>query len=105
MQHKPPYFEHHIFFCTNHRENGEQSCANYDAQNMRDYAKQICKNKGLNHVRVNQAGCLGRCEHGPVAVVYPEGVWYQLVDTSDIDEIVSSHLENGNIVSRLEIQE
>jgi (2Fe-2S) ferredoxin len=36
-----------------------------------------------------------------VAVVYPEGVWYSYVDQSDIDEIVESHLKNGQVVERL----
>jgi (2Fe-2S) ferredoxin len=54
-------------------------------------------------VRVNKAGCLDRCEHGPVAVVYPEAVWYTFIDTSDIDEIVESHLRDGQPVRRLMI--
>ena len=37
----------------------------------------------------------------PVAVVYPEGVWYSYVDKSDIDEIVDSHLKRGEVVTRL----
>jgi (2Fe-2S) ferredoxin len=36
-----------------------------------------------------------------VAVVYPEAVWYTFVDASDIDEIVESHLKNGQVVDRL----
>ena len=36
-----------------------------------------------------------------MAVVYPEAVWYTFVDNSDIDEIVESHLKNGQIVERL----
>lgn len=36
-----------------------------------------------------------------MAVVYPEGVWYTFVDKSDIDEIVESHLQNGQVVERL----
>ena len=50
---------------------------------------------------VNKAGCLDRCAAGPVAVVYPEGTWYSYVDASDIDEIVESHLKNGQVVERL----
>ena len=56
---------------------------------------------GTGKVRVNKAGCLDRCAAGPVAVVYPEGTWYTFVDTSDIDEIVESHLKNGQVVERL----
>ncbi len=52
-------------------------------------------------MRVNKAGCLDRCAGGPVAVVYPEAVWYSYVDSSDIDEIVDSHLKRGKIVERL----
>jgi len=52
-------------------------------------------------VRVNKAGCMNRCAGGPVAVVYPEGVWYSYVDRSDIDEIVDSHLKRGEVVTRL----
>jgi (2Fe-2S) ferredoxin len=44
---------------------------------------------------------LDRCAAGPVAVVYPEAVWYSFVDVQDIDEIVESHLKNGKVVERL----
>ena len=44
---------------------------------------------------------MDRCAGGPVAVVYPEGVWYTYVDASDIDEIVDSHLIGGEVVTRL----
>jgi len=54
-------------------------------------------------VRVNKAGCLDRCEHGPVIVVYPEAVWYTYVDREDIDEIVESHLRDGHPVERLRL--
>jgi len=56
---------------------------------------------GDGKVRINKAGCLERCELGPVVVVYPEGTWYTYVDEADIDEIVDSHLVNGKIVERL----
>jgi (2Fe-2S) ferredoxin len=73
---------------------------------MRDYAKQRIKELGLageGKIRVNQAGCLDRCEEGPVCVVYPEGTWYTYVDQEDVDEIIDSHLVNGRIVDRLKI--
>ena len=70
------------------------------------YAKDKIKSLGLSgpgKVRVNMAGCLDRCEEGPVLVVYPEEVWYTYVDREDIDEIVSEHLQNGRVVERLKI--
>ena len=78
----------------------EEACANHRAQDAFDRCKSQVKAAGLSgpgQVRVNKAGCLDRCAGGPVAVVYPEGTWYSFVDNSDIDEIVDSHLKNGQV--------
>ncbi len=98
------YYKNHVFFCTNHRGDGSQCCAQYDAQAMRDYMKKRSKELGLvrsGEVRVNSAGCLNRCELGPVIVIYPEETWYTFIDKTDIDEIIEEHLIKGNIVERL----
>ena len=100
------YFEKHVFFCTNRREDGGPCCADHGAQDMRDYAKKRLKAMdltGAGKIRVNSAGCLDRCGEGPVLVVYPEGVWYTYVDQEDIDEIIDEHLVNGRVVERLKI--
>ncbi|MCV0439503.1 MAG: (2Fe-2S) ferredoxin domain-containing protein [Hydrogenophaga sp.] len=99
-----PYYERHIFFCLNQRDNGDTSCAQYRAQEAFDRCKSQTKALGLSgagKVRVNKAGCLDRCAGGPIAVVYPEAVWYSYVDEHDIDEIVQSHLRDGVVVQRL----
>lgn len=98
------YYERHIFFCLNQRDNGEACCAQHDAQAAFERCKSRAKAAGLlgaGKVRVNKAGCLDRCAGGPVAVVYPEAVWYTYVDAHDIDEIVDAHLSRGQIVERL----
>jgi (2Fe-2S) ferredoxin len=99
------YFQRHIFFCLNQRDNGQACCADHAAQDAFEHCKTQVKAAGLaggaGKVRVNKAGCLDRCAGGPVAVVYPEAVWYTFVDRSDIDEIVESHLKNGRPVERL----
>ena len=98
------YYQRHIFFCLNQRSNGEACCANHQAQEAFDHCKSQVKAAGLagpGKVRVNKAGCLDRCAAGPVVVVYPEAVWYTYLDKSDIDEIVESHLKNGQVVERL----
>ena len=100
------YYEHHVFFCLNRREDGAACCCDHDAQGMFDYTKKKIKQLGLNgqgKVRVNRAGCLDRCSEGPVLVVYPEAVWYTYVDQEDLDEIIESHLVQGKKVERLEI--
>lgn len=100
------YYRYHVFFCCNQREPGRACCNNHDAQQMRDYAKARVKQLGLagpGRVRVNQAGCMDRCEEGPVVAVYPEGVWYTYVDRADVDEIIDEHLCNGRVVERLRL--
>jgi len=100
------YYRHHLFFCTNSRDDGKQCCANADAEGMRAYAKEQCRERGIHGpegVRVNIAGCLGRCSEGPVAVVYPEGTWYTYIDQEDIDEIIEGHLIGGVPVERLKL--
>jgi (2Fe-2S) ferredoxin len=81
------YYERHIFFCLNERKNGEECCAQHQAQAAFDRCKNLVKEAGISgpgQVRVNKAGCLDRCAGGPVAVVYPEAVWYSYVDLQDI---------------------
>ena len=98
------YYQRHVFFCLNQRAAGEACCANHQAEAAFERCKSQVKAAGLagpGKVRVNRAGCLDRCAGGPVAVVYPEAVWYSYVDLSDIDEIVESHLKNGQVVERL----
>ena len=100
------YYQQHVFFCCNQRDNGTPCCQDHGASDLRDYAKKKVKELGLageGKVRINQAGCLDRCPDGPVMVVYPEEVWYTFVDKSDIDEIISEHLQNGRPVDRLRI--
>jgi (2Fe-2S) ferredoxin len=100
------YYKHHVFFCCNQREPGEACCGNHEADEIRDYAKRRVKALGLagkGKVRVNKAGCLDRCDEGPVIVVYPEEVWYTYVDRSDVDEIIEEHLKHGRVVERLKL--
>jgi (2Fe-2S) ferredoxin len=102
-----PFYQHHVFFCANQRPEGERTCcANKNAAVLRDYAKQRVKALGLageGKVRINQAGCLDRCELGPCLVIYPEGQWYRYVDAEDIDDIIDQHLVQGQVVDRLKL--
>ncbi len=102
------YYDKHVFFCCNQRDPDADRpcCASFGAHSARDYAKHRIKKLGLageGKVRINQAGCLDRCELGPALVVYPEGVWYTYVDHADIDEIIDKHIIGGKPVPRLKI--
>jgi (2Fe-2S) ferredoxin len=52
-------------------------------------------------VRINKAGCLDACAHGPSMVVYPDDIWYAPRTREDIEEIISEHIQNDRIVKRL----
>jgi len=100
------FYKRHVFFCCNQREAPEKCCNEFGASEMQKHAKERIKALGMNghgKVRINRAGCMDRCEEGPVLVVYPEGVWYTYVDRGDIDEIIDRHVIGGEIVERLKI--
>jgi (2Fe-2S) ferredoxin len=97
------YFKAHIFCCTNSRPPGHKRgcCMEKGAEDLRNYMKRKAKDMGISSIRVNNAGCLDRCEFGPVIVIYPEGVWYSPKNEADIDEILTVHLQQGGRVERL----
>jgi (2Fe-2S) ferredoxin len=101
-----PYYDAHVFCCTNRRPAGHPRgcCADKGGEELRDYMKDRAKQLGLKKVRINSAGCLDRCELGPTVVVYPEGVWYSAPAKADIDEILQTHLVEGGRVERLMLQ-
>ncbi len=102
----PPYYRAHVFCCTNERPAGHPRgcCKDKDSEALRNYMKARAKTLGLEGLRINNAGCLDRCELGPTMVIYPEGVWYHYRSTDDIDEILQTHVIQGGRVTRLQLQ-
>ena len=99
----PLFYDAHLFVCCNKRPDGHPrgSCAAQGSEALRDYMKARAKQLGLKRVRVNQAGCLDRCELGPCMVNYPEGVWYKITTNSVIDMILERHVRDGGRVAEL----
>ena len=100
------FHDAHLFVCTNKREAkpgkpARDCCFDRGGEQLREYAKRRLKELGLRTGRVNAAGCLDRCELGPVLVLYPEGAWYRADTPEDIDEILQSHVIGGVPVTRL----
>jgi (2Fe-2S) ferredoxin len=98
-----PYYRLHVFCCMNQRPAGHPRgcCLDRGAGKLRDYMKARAKELGFSDVRINQAGCLDRCELGPTLVIYPDGVWYHADNNADIDEILEKHIGRGERVARL----
>lgn len=98
-----PFYQCHVFFCVNRRAPGDPRgcCAEKGSQELRDYMKDQAKAMGLKRVRINQSGCLDRCELGPSVVVYPDGVWYRCATKEDVDAVLETHVRDGGRVERL----
>ena len=106
-EHTMSFYDKHVFFCTNERADGGDCCAKRGAPKAREYMKNRVAELGIsslqNNIRINTAGCMNRCDEGPVIVVYPEGTWYTYMDEKDLDEIIEEHLRHGRVVERLKI--
>jgi (2Fe-2S) ferredoxin len=97
------HYKHHIFCCANERPAGHPRgcCKERGGEQLRNYLRARVKEEGISGTRVNNAGCMDRCEAGAVMVVYPEGIWYTYATKADVDDIIESHLKNGQPVTRL----
>lgn len=88
-------YERHVFVCTYGK-----TCPGQGAEAVHAELKRRVKDAGLKHrVRVNHAGCMNQCGHGPMVVVYPENVWYAGVDTDGARRIADEHLRDGRVVA------
>lgn len=99
------YYDQHVFCCTNEREPGAARgcCKAKGSEEIRAYLKLRVKELKLPKTRINAAGCLDRCELGPVIVVYPQGIWYHCPTVEDAEEILQNHLIGGKHVKRLKL--
>lgn len=86
----------HVLVC------GGTGCTSSGSVTIREIFESELKANGIeNEVKIVQTGCFGLCALGPVVIVYPEGTFYSQVTPEDVPEIVSSHLVNGELVTRL----
>ncbi len=96
-------FRYHAFVCTQEKAEGVPCCSAAGSFRVLDALHRELGGKELSEqVQVSSCGCLGLCDSGPVMIVYPEGAWYAKLTASDVPEIVSSHFQNGQRVTRLE---
>ena len=100
---KPKY---HIFVCTSSRVNGQQKgyCHTKGGVDLvMKFMEEIEERELGGEVFVNNTGCFGICEQGPIVVVYPDNVWYKAVTLADVETIMEEHIEGGKPVAALEI--
>lgn len=98
--------KHHIFICTSCRVNGQQKgfCFQKGSVDIvQRFMEAIEENDLSSDVMITNTGCFGICDKGPIAVVYPEGVWYGNLTDEDVDRIVEQHFLEGKPVEELMI--
>src|SRR5258706_3783538 len=98
---------HHVFVCTG------KSCSARDSAEVLAAFESELKQRGLlfgreakgknphGSIVVTECASVGFCSIGPAVMVYPDGVWYAQVRSSDVAQIVDEHLMNGRVVGRL----
>ncbi len=97
------FYDAHIFFCLNERpaEHPRGSCSARGSIELHALMKKRAKELKIKNIRVNKAGCLERCELGPVVVIYPEGIWYNIQTEADVEDVLQKHIIKGEKVQKL----
>ena len=87
--------EKHILVCHG------TGCTSSKSPKIIENFRKLLEEKNIENVRVVQTGCFGLCAKGPIVIIRPEDVFYANVKPEDCEEIINSHIVQGNLVERL----
>ena len=89
-------YKRHIFICTGTKCAPEKSPGLY--QWLKTRLKDLNLPQGSERIQRSQSQCLGVCSGGPIAVVYPEGIWYHDLNETKLERVIQEHLIQGKPV-------
>lgn len=93
-------YSRHVLLCT-----GPACCTEKEGLEAWEELKKQIKEQGLtsgeNACYRTKVGCLRLCESGPIATVYPEGIWYANMSKQNIQAFVKNHLVEGKLLEDL----
>ena len=87
--------EKHILVCHG------TGCTSSKSPEIFETFKKLLKEKQIENVRVIKTGCFGLCAKGPIVIIRPEDTFYAMVKPTDCEEIIQTHIIEGNKVERL----
>jgi len=84
----------HVFLCT-----GPECTTAEHGQKAWDALKSGISQAGLAKTCFRtKVGCLQLCNQGPIALVYPEGVWYHSMTAETVPQLIDEHLSQGRVL-------
>ena len=87
--------EKHILVCHG------TGCTSSKSPEILETLRKILKERNIENVRVIMTGCFGLCAKGPIIIIRPEDTFYSNVKPEDCEEIIQTHIIEGNVVERL----